>query len=790
MTILRSRKIPPTIEPATPTRPNEPSTVHQSPPELDSDALPVRRSLRLHSKSVSNQSPGPSTTRGSRNRRRGKQVRVTEEKEGTGEQIAGSSGEVRVADKGKRKIPEGEVQSSFLSLRSGKRVAKRSVGSDGENQGEGEGIDFSLEGRDCEKVLGRLEVSEADRVLSEDNEGTVMDARLEATQSARKSGAVNSRRRYSKKEKGKRKLDDIASLPKDDDDDNGSVKLGLESKDMVSVDIGGLRDVNQVSERGLGGLECKDVSSIDIGGSNDGRQVGETDVEVYQSRTEQFRNVARRNASRFAYFDPQNEDVSLPPAQVEREVPAVEMEMETEDWPGPFSTAMKIIRDRAEKMNVQQGNSSSNNKKSVPVIWNPKNRQRSCKKVVVPSLKELSLKILVKNADAITSLDCVPDALRHKISQMLCDSRKMNCHFLDLLVRGSPMEIRLRDCSWLTEEEFTRCFEACDMSSLTVLQLDQCGRCLPDYILHATLARSSKNLPALTRLSISGACRLSDVGLGVIVSSAPALRSINLNQCSLLTSTSIDTLANSLGSTICELYINDCLSIDAMLILPGLKKLQHLEVLSVGGIHTVCDDFVREYVIACGHNLKELVLADCTKLTDSSVLAIAENCSKLRALDLVNLCKLSDSTMGYLASGCQQIQTLVLCRNGFSDEAVAAFLETAGEHLEELSLNSVRKVGHNTALSLARCSRKLQNLDLSFCRNFTSEAVGLIVDSCLSLRVLKLFGCTQITNVFLDGHSNPDVEIIGLKMSSVLDHVKVPDPEEGPLHYSSVLCAL
>jgi hypothetical protein len=54
------------------------------------------------------------------------------------------------------------------------------------------------------------------------------------------------------------------------------------------------------------------------------------------------------------------------------------------------------------------------------------------------------------------------------------------------------------------------------------------------------------------------------------------------------------------------------------------------------------------------------------------------------------------------------------------------------------------QVGRNTALSLAKRSTRLHSLDLSWCRNMSDEAVGLIVDNCLSLRVLKLFGCTQV----------------------------------------------
>lgn len=66
------------------------------------------------------------------------------------------------------------------------------------------------------------------------------------------------------------------------------------------------------------------------------------------------------------------------------------------------------------------------------------------------------------------------------------------------------------------------------------------------------------------------------------------------------------------------------------------------------------------------------------------------------------------------------------------------------------------QIGHNTAISLARRSRELIRLDLSWCRNLTDGDLGFIVDSCLSLRVLKLFGCTQVLNlVRFSSHTTP-----------------------------------
>lgn len=156
-----------------------------------------------------------------------------------------------------------------------------------------------------------------------------------------------------------------------------------------------------------------------------------------------------------------------------------------------------------------------------------------------------------------------------------------------------------------------------------MLQLDNSGRCLADYSLTTTLARSPQCLSALISLSLRDAYRLSDAGLSVLVSSVPALRSINLSRCS-LTSNGICHLASSLGSVLKELYLDDCYWIDAMVMLPALLKIDNLEVLSLAGIETVSDYFIREFSTVRGHNMKELVLANCTYVLFSMFLYYME----------------------------------------------------------------------------------------------------------------------------------------------------------------------
>uniref|UniRef100_A0A0V0IVK1 Putative ovule protein n=1 Tax=Solanum chacoense TaxID=4108 RepID=A0A0V0IVK1_SOLCH len=732
---------------------------------------------------------------------------------------------------------QGEGNTKFLSLRSGKKISKRAIEecSDGAVGDAG-----SVNQNDCDEKLshGKLSEGMSNSCGSDGSSNKLQTSSVEPSSVKR--------RRFSREEKSKgivseqglpvvhsvnlesevafgmsieNTVPQSACLPETIDlsvqgdglaatlqnRDSKTRRISREEKGkqvMAGDDLcHGVDTLEGKSKHGAEKLVDEIVSRAINLTSQDGEQVADADGSATATRRvhrERFRDIARRNASRFAHFSSQAEQETDVTDEAAEEFPQEVAETEEiEDWPGPFSTAMKIIRDR--EMNIKHQQQSKSEKSKIEVVWVPKTDQQcQSRKLVVPSLHDLCMDILVKNADAITSLDGLPDALRHKICQSLCDSREMTYQFFQLLISGSPTEIRIRDCSWLNEENFTQSFKGCDTNNfesfkgcdtnnLVVLQLDQCGRCMPDYILLVTLARRPNNLPALTTLSLKGACRLSDVGLEAIISAAPNLRSMNLSQCSLLTCDGISCLSNSLGSVLRELYLDNCEAIHPMLILPALLKLEHLEVLSVAGIQTVCDAFIKEFVTNRGQSLREIILKGCMELTDRSLKDISQNCPRLRAIDLSDLCKLTDSAIEHLATGCREVDNLKLCRNPFSDEAVAAYVETSGGSLKELSLNRVKKVSHNTAMSLVKCSKNLISLDLSWCRNLTNEALGLIVDSCLSLEVLKLFGCSQVTSIFLDGHSNPQVKIIGLKMTPILQHIEAPDSlQQGPLRYSAV----
>lgn len=478
---------------------------------------------------------------------------------------------------------------------------------------------------------------------------------------------------------------------------------------------------------------------------------------------ERFLAIARRRASHFAYFNPENDQPSSSQQRSQANA-MVGNDEERRDWPGPFSTARRLVEERATALAARQERLSGNDKPASLIEWKPSREKDFGTKVIPPSLYDLCLNLLCKHVEHIETLEGIPDSAKDRICSAFCALRKMTPRTLGLFVTGSPTQICVPDCSLIPEEDLTKLIAGCSTANLEVLRLDMCGRAFSDRLLQATFDCPSVGLPSLTCLSLKGAYRLSDVGLSSFVQMAPLLSSVDLSQCSLLSETGIHTLADSLAPVIKELRLESCQQLEAFKILPALKKMQKLEVLSVAGIPGVTDEFVSELLAYLGCDLKELSLADCGKLTDGALQAIGAVCCALNALILDNLSLLTDTALVHLANGCRSLQTLSLKRCSFSDEAVAAFIGASGNCLSNLSLNNVKEVANHTVFALVSNTHDtLSRLDVSWCRNLTDEALGLLADSCSLLRELILFGCTQVTDKFLEGHSNILLKVTGVK---------------------------
>lgn len=198
------------------------------------------------------------------------------------------------------------------------------------------------------------------------------------------------------------------------------------------------------------------ANNLEFGGEWIAVNAAQTVDALHQrADTVRHRAVSSQIAQHYARFNPLEADTGL-----KQKSPSIEIDEQLGNSPGPFSTALKIIREQNLKKNAH-----------LLIGWKPsRNADFNGSARPIPSLLDLSLKILVQNAEALVSLEGVPDTLRKRLTDLLCDSRRMNTRMLNLLLKGSPTEIRIKDCSWLTEDGFIKSFRDFDGCNLMVTQ--------------------------------------------------------------------------------------------------------------------------------------------------------------------------------------------------------------------------------------------------------------------------------------------------------------------------------
>jgi hypothetical protein len=173
-------------------------------------------------------------------------------------------------------------------------------------------------------------------------------------------------------------------------------------------------------------------------------------------------------------------------------------------------------------------------------------------------------------------------------------------------------------------------------------------------------------------------------------------------------------------------------------VVAAAAKLPSLLSLSLACCPSVSDAAVAALASKVGA-LEELSLDDCAKVGDAALRALAANCRRLRALSLRRCAKVTDAGLAAVAERCPLRRLAVAGAQGFGPAAVGA---------------------------LARCcAGSLEALDLSFCRGAPEAALGLLLDGCRMLRELRVYGCTQVTDCMVNGHSNDEVRVQGLATS-------------------------
>jgi len=230
---------------------------------------------------------------------------------------------------------------------------------------------------------------------------------------------------------------------------------------------------------------------------------------------------------------------------------------------------------------------------------------------------------------------------------------------------------------------------------------------------------------------------------------------------------------------------------DSMLlpIVPSTRgALGSLSSLSFMGLTEVTDRSVSLVLAALGPQLTDLNLSRCIQLTDTAILAMRSYCTRLRALQLSMLpyvtataiialfiCKVGsavqaahdksscDPCSSYSASRIGDLEEVYLSGTpGVTDDALLLLCENNHMSLRVLDVSGCDQLTNRSVAALTvHCWNRLEVLDISFNRRLSEQLVSHLVDQQTRLRQVVVWGCSQLSSLFLSSCVRNKVAVTG-----------------------------
>ena len=429
----------------------------------------------------------------------------------------------------------------------------------------------------------------------------------------------------------------------------------------------------------------------------------------------------------------------------------------------------------------------------------------------VPTLYQMCVDLLVANFDSVDALGDVGVDVRRSLCEHLVATGNMNGAAFDVLAEPGVEALDVVDCTSVTQDAMVEAIGALLPAGLRALMLNHAGRCFGPKVVKAIVSAPRKDLFGL---SIGGAYLLKDEdAASLVAATAPTLSSIEFRVCHLLGPAFCDAIAHhysSKGSNGCllELSLEDVpLTKQGLLKLSSTDALRNLKSLTLRQIDGVDDEVVSALLGAItGGELEHLDFGHNAELTDDCLPAIrrVNTNGKLRSLQLGNLKNLTaaglEAFFTFDIPGLPQppqLRKLDLssCDEGAVNDDVVHLAAIASSSKPAEGLKSTGtsgpgkrvKVGTSTLGGLvhvdisassvtgksmehlaATSYSSLEELNVNFCSKTSDRGLGYLVDKCeRQLGKISIWGCAQITDVFLDGHSRIDedpLEIVGIWM--------------------------
>ena len=230
-------------------------------------------------------------------------------------------------------------------------------------------------------------------------------------------------------------------------------------------------------------------------------------------------------------------------------------------------------------------------------------------------------------------------------------------------------------------------------------------------------------------IDFCGCWEITDDGMTALSLKCTRIRSVDLSNCRKITDVGLHALISNC-TNLRDIIISYCKAVsDAFLsfVATGCPNVRRVNLQRCIGITDQGFSFLRQ---AARYKLQELILSDCSFLTDNAMADLSVACPNLRVLNLSFCCALTDLGLSHLTKNCSHIRVLdaSFCGNAVSDESVKD-MAVHWAFLERLSIRGCVRVTDSGIEALVTHAQSMQMLNASNCKNITEAALKTIPSS-------------------------------------------------------------
>ncbi|XP_040268915.1 dynein regulatory complex subunit 6 [Bufo bufo] len=246
----------------------------------------------------------------------------------------------------------------------------------------------------------------------------------------------------------------------------------------------------------------------------------------------------------------------------------------------------------------------------------------------------------------------------------------------------------------------------------------------------------------IVSISLLGSPHLSDAAFKVLAQGRKLVK-IRIEGNSRITDGSIKAISRS-SPNLNHIYIADCQKITDIS-LKALASLKNITVLNMADCIRISDPGVRQVVEgSSGNKIRELNLTNCLRVSDLSLLRIAQKCHNLNFLSLRFCENVTDSGIELLGN-MTSLLSIDISGTSITDQGLTAL--GAQNKIKELSVSECLGITDIGIQKFCHQARDLEMLDISHCLQVTNNTLKTIAFCCKMLTSINIAGCPKITDI-------------------------------------------